>query len=280
MKKTLERKREGALSALRSPLPTRIGGRRRSHGFTLIEMLVVIVIIVILMGVVFKLSKGAMEKNTSASEMKRVAILRTLIEEFHAEYGTYPPVHEYEIDGKLVQPVNFTGASPLDGDAGDLNYYPGHYPKSKKYFTFGLMSFFVPRDEYCQKAFDVAGKNHGTINKQWEDEGCNDPVNGQGKISVPSKDKAFAKHVRPILEQIYKCYTKNVVIDPDNGHSKGFNASVGDSWGNEYVYISKPPYTTYLIFSTGPDGDYDREYPGDRAREKNRDNIYGNLGDK
>ncbi len=107
-------KREGTFSSFRFPLPARFGARQ-SSGFTLIEMLVVIVIIVILMGVVFKLSKGAMTKATYAKEVKRVAILRTLIEEYHAEYNLYPPVPAYTVNGKLTQPVNFTGTHPADG---------------------------------------------------------------------------------------------------------------------------------------------------------------------
>ena len=281
MKRTVERKGKGTLSTFHFPLSISFSGmRRRSHGFTLIEMLVVIVIIMILMGVVFKLSKGAMEKNTYAKELKRLAILRTLIEEFHAEYNTYPPVHEYEIGGKMVQPVNFTGAYPLNGDAADLNYYPSHYNKADRYFMFGLMSAFVPRDHYCQQAFKVAGKNHKQVNAQWTGEGNNDPVDGGGNIVIPKKDQAFTKRVRPILEQIYDCYNTYVEIDPENGHSMGFTTALSDSWGHEYVYICKPPHTTYLIFSKGPDNDYDREHPGDRASAKNRDNIYGNLGDK
>ena len=303
MKRTVERKGKGTLSTFHFPLSISFSGmRRRSHGFTLIEMLVVIVIIMILMGVVFKLSKGAMEKNTYAKELKRLAILRTLIEEFPAEYTTYPPVHEYEIGGKMVQPVNFTGAYPLNGDAADLNYYPSHYNKANKYFMFGLMSAFVRRDWFCQQAYYVAGKGNGKrpIDNHWKDEGCNDPVDGQANIVIPQKDKAFTKRVRPILEQIYDChsgaspnkkngdpvpydgdwYNRYVDIDPENGHSTGFTTGLTDSWGHEYVYICKPPHTTYLIFSKGPDNDYDREHPGDRASAKNRDNIYGNLGDK
>ena len=307
MNSTQSHERNGEFSIPRSPFPIprspfpipRFGGRsRRNGGFTLIEMLVVIVIIVILMGVVFKLSKGAMAKSTYAREVKRLAIIRTLVEEFHAEYNIYPPIPEYQFgrdfmhfdeyfpDKKKypkapVQPFNFTGAYPLDGSAGDLNYYPGHYsPVCDKYFVFGLMSVFVPRDHYCQQAYKVAGKNHDGVNNDWRRDGNNDDVDISGKIQIPQKDRAFTKRVRPILQQIYDCYDLFVDIDADNGHSKGFTTNIKDSWGNPYFYISKPPYTTYLVFSAGPDGRFDWKNPGDRASEDNRDNIYGNLGDK
>ena len=274
-------KREGIFSILNSQFSIRRWQHRRRSGFTLIEMLVVIVIIVILMGVVFKLSKGAMDKATYAKETKRLAILRTLIEEFHAEYNTYPPIPEYEIGGKKVQPVNFYGAYPKTGDPQDLNLYPSLYNPAGKYFVFGLMSVFVPRDHYCQRAFDVGGtrdKKKGHY-KEWLDAN-NDELGIDGKIKTSKKDEAFVKRVKPILEQIYLCYERYVEVDPENGRSKGFTTSISDSWGHQYVYISRPPYTTYLIFSPGPDGKYDRDNPGDRASSDNKDNVYGNLGDK
>ena len=248
-------------------------------------MLVVIVIIVILMGVVFKLSKGAMDKATYAKETKRLAILRTLIEEFYAEYGLYPPVPEYNIGNKRVQPVDFTGAYPKTGDSEDLRYYPEHYSATGgDYFAFGLMSVFLDRGKYCNRAFSVAGENNKDVNRDWR--GPNGDYNdkpeyadGQLKVKIPAKDKAFVKRVAPIVAQIYDG-NLNVWVDAENGHSQGFTTNIRDAWGHQYVYISKPPYTTYLIFSKGPDGKYDDANPGDRASDDNRDNIYGNLGDK
>ena len=114
-------------------------------------------------------------------------------------------------------------------------------------------------------------------NREYND----DPEYKDGKlqVKVPVKDKAFVKRVAPIVAQIYDG-NRNVWVDQDNGHSKGFTTHIRDSWDNSYVYISKPPYTTYLIFSKGPDGKYDDADPSDRASDANRDNIYGNLGDK
>ena len=276
MKKAFERKEKGTLSTFHFPLSTCFGARRRS-GFTLIEMLVVIVIIVILMGVVFRLSRGVMAKSDHAAEEKRVAILRTLIEEFHAEYSHYPPVPAYKSGDKEWQPVNFNGPYPKRGDSEDVLYYPGHYsPVEGEYFVFGLLSFFLNRGDYCNQTFSVAGDTPGSaVQKQWRK--YNDETKSK-KVQVPAKDAAFAKRVKPIVAQIYD-FTLNVEIDPETSRSMGFRTGVTDTWGHEYVYISKPPYTTYLVFSKGPDNKYDEDAPGDRSREANRDNVYGNLGD-
>ena len=135
----------------------------------------------------------------------------------------------------------------------------------------------------------MAGDNdRDGVQDDWQS--CNDPTKNK-KAEIPAKDKAFVKRVAPIVAQICEYETgtyerekryvflTHVYVDSDNGHSKGFTSEVYDSWGHEYVYVSKPPYTSYLIFSAGPDGKYDPEYPGDRSREGNKDNIYGNLGD-
>ena len=66
----------------------------------------------------------------------------------------------------------------------------------------------------------------------------------------------------------------------EKGHTTGFDARVRDSWNQDYVYVSEPPYTSFIVFSKGPDGKYDKNHPADRSKAENKDNIYGDLGDK
>ena len=287
----------------------------RSGGFTLIEMLVVIVIMVILMGVVFRLTRGAMNKSDAAKEEALVTKVRTLIEEFHAEYNIYPPVPLYEThDGVVRQPINFRGAYP-DGvkTPAELRAYPepgkGYsYAKidgDPCYFIFGLFSFFVDRSKYGQKAISMAGGSGGMkkVGQQWGS--YNDDVKGVGgqyEISISQKDRAFAHRVWPIVAELcgegsgYDDPPMHQTYDVANGYSQGFTTSVFGQWADGIgyiysgdkkipiydeglVYISKPPYTTYLLFSKGPDDSYE-EPAEDRTLPKNKDNIYGNLGDK
>lgn len=253
------------------------GKSKNPEGFTLIEMLVVIVIIVILMGVVFRLSRAALAKGNDAKETARLAIFKALIEEFHAEYGIYPPVPEY--DGR--QPIAFTGPYPTDGN--DLNYYVSHYAGSE-IFQFGLLSFFVNRPNYGKQTFrsEVGGRDREDVRTSWE--GYNDKIASSGEIPQSSKDKAFVKRVEPILAQFEQQDAERTAFAPgtmydENGHTTGFSAYVLDSWGRDYVYISEPPYTSYLIFSKGVDGKYDASAPADKTKPANRDNIYAGMGD-
>ncbi len=312
MKRTAEQKREGTFSFLHSPFSISrfAGGRRRNGGFTLIEMLVVIVIIVILMGVVFRLTRGAMAKSDYAKEEALVTKVRTLIEDFHAEYNIYPPVPTYLThDGVSRQPINFRGDCP-DGTRtrAELLHYPKNYSYAQIggkdcYFIFGLFSFFVDRSKYGATAFEVNG-DHGEkeVGRQWGDQ--NDSVGGIGSnITISQKDKAFAHRVWPIVSELcgegegFDNPSLHQEYDSQNGWCLGFTTHVYGQWADgicekwgdgrvdKYydeglVYISKPPYTTYLLFSKGPDRKYDTDHPEDRTRPLNKDNIYGNLGDK
>ena len=311
MKSILVHKENGKFSIFHSPFST------RRSGFTLIEMLVVIVIIVILMGVVFRLTRGAMARSDNAAEQRLVTLVRTLIEEFHAEYNIYPPVPTYQThDGVSRQPINFRGDCP-DGERshGELVNYPGSFSYAKIdgedcYFIFGLMSFFVDRSKYGKIAFEVNGRNgEEAVGRQWG--AYNDKVEGTGDnmITISQKDKAFAHRVWPIVVEVAEACNQEAgsFVEPTlhqeyeivRGWCKGFTTGVYGRWAKEaggigkrmvdgkelktyeegLVYISKPPYTTYLLFSKGPDNQYD-DPPDDRSKPHNKDNIYGNLGDK
>ena len=55
---------------------------RRRAGFTLVEMLVVIVIILVLMGVVFKMTRPSASKQAEAETVAKLERLKAALEEF------------------------------------------------------------------------------------------------------------------------------------------------------------------------------------------------------
>ena len=88
--------------------------------------------------------------------------------------------------------------------------------------------------------------------------------------------------MKPILDKLsneFSNFTAWTEYD-EKGHTTGFDARVRDSWNQDYVYVSEPPYTSFIVFSKGPDGKYDKNHPADRSKAENKDNIYGDLGDK
>jgi len=70
--------------------------RNRRSAFTLVEMMVVVAIIAILIGGVFKLLGAAGEKNKESVTVMRMERLQNALSGYYAEYGSYPPVMQYE----------------------------------------------------------------------------------------------------------------------------------------------------------------------------------------
>ena len=64
--------------------------------FTLIEMMVVVAIIGILIAGVFKLLSATGEKTKQAITVKRMERLHNALSGYYAEYGSYPPVMQFE----------------------------------------------------------------------------------------------------------------------------------------------------------------------------------------
>lgn len=64
---------------------------RRPHGFTLVEILVVVSIIVILMAILIPVAMGAISRARNAAIGFELSELKTAIEEYKKEHGDYPP---------------------------------------------------------------------------------------------------------------------------------------------------------------------------------------------
>jgi type II secretion system protein G len=96
-------------------------GDKRSAGFTLVELLVVVVILGILAAVVVFAVGGSTEKaQTSACGAERSS-LETAIEAFRASEGSYPT----EIDQLKNEPNKYLRSSPqwyqISGTNGDIS---------------------------------------------------------------------------------------------------------------------------------------------------------------
>ena len=66
--------------------------KKCQRGFTLIELLVVTVVIVTLMGIVFRLAGMGSESRARAITIKRMQRLENCLSGYYAAYGSYPPV--------------------------------------------------------------------------------------------------------------------------------------------------------------------------------------------
>ena len=232
-------------------------------GFTLVEMLVVIVIILVLMGVVFKMTRPAIGKQAEAQTVAKLERLKAAMEEFYAEYGHYPPVPYYDGGQPLCYeyPWKQGMRSDLIGKFGDQTW------DTAPLFTFGLMSFLMPRyDDRAENAWPSL-----LDNDQWGD------YNDQKKDI--ERDARACKRWAPFVVDI----TENHLADNKIGGvaSAAYTnqlVTVRDGWERDFIYVSPPPHQSYLLFSVGPDGGYDKSDPGNRDRPANKDNIYGDVG--
>ena len=245
----------------RKPDARREGSRRA--GFTLVEMLVVIVIILVLMGVVFKMTRPAIGKQAEAETVARLERLKAAMEEFYAEYGHYPPV-PYYAGGQPVRyeyPWKPGMRSDMTGKFEDQTW------DKAPLFTFGLMSFLMPRyDDRAENAWPSLLNN-----VQWS------TYNDQ-KADL-ERDARACKRWAPFVVDI----TENHLADNKIGGvaSAAYTnqlVTVRDGWERDFIYVSPPPHQSYLLFSVGPDGGYDKSDPGNRDRPANKDNIYGDVG--
>ena len=233
-------------------------------GFTLVEMLVVIVIILVLIGVVFKMTRPAVGKQAEAETVARLERLKAAMEEFYAEYGHYPPV-PYYAGGQPLRyeyPWNQGMRSDMIGKFGDQTW------DTAPLFTFGLMSFLLPRS---------AGRAGGAWdalldNDQW------DAYNDQkGDLT---RDTRACERWWPFLDGILADdqLTVNFLAGKKSDAYTNLSVSVWDGWERDLVYVSPPPHQSYLLFSMGPDGTYDSKEPDNRDSPANKDNIYGDVG--
>ena len=69
----------------------RCSRRSASRGFTLVEMLVVLIIIATIMGFLVPGILAALKRGRIAAVKTEITQLEQAIESFRAKYGTYPP---------------------------------------------------------------------------------------------------------------------------------------------------------------------------------------------
>lgn len=191
------------------------------YGFTIIEMMIVLIIITILAGFVFRMMTLAGQKNDIATTKSKIEKISNALEAYRAEFGSYPPVavyggkqptfYEFPVSDQTGESVFISPsmAAQMFNDSQDKNRW-NEFPL----FTFGLASYLYPRywdtaEGRCPKEF-VGDLESEDINKgklaskkriinQWLDH--NNRLSGSGGISIRdvNKDMIAISKILPFL---------------------------------------------------------------------------------
>ena len=243
----------------------------RVGGFTLVEMLVVILLIAVLAGIVFRMTSMANEQSAKAVTLARLAKLQAAIEEFYAEYGRYPPVPYYPNrfyndipQDQMVQPVLFEYPDSVNlsltgkaGQVGNADHGATDWLdawKKAPLFTFGLMSFLLPRYNHEDlKGFDGfnggAYLSHELLDpgdyKQWKEYNTKNKDNPRDIAAC----RRWWPYISDVLDQWERASTGSI------GGYTNLYATVLDGWNHEFYYSSPPPDNqTYELYAISPDG--------------------------
>ena len=305
------RKAEGGGDAARAaPESERRPGGRVASGFTLIEMMIVILLIVILSGMTFRMVSIMGRNNDVSRTRATLEKVGHALEEYRSSYGKYPEVKFYPIyadsDGDGVsdnfvgirQPVAYeypmltgfdessaesSAKSILNAESKEDYRYGVTGKKYGIFFTFGLVSYLIPRyngvagDDDSVKwlcgYYEKNGEKYQDSEhafSHWRDN--NDKPVGSSP-GDPDRDLVSSRrtlmHLGSYLtDQNTPANVSGCIVSFLGSHGDGrvrkvsgelgiitnAVATIRDSWYGELRYRCLPPCDNYDLWSAGPDG--------------------------
>jgi len=260
----------------------------KGQGFTLIEMMIVMLVIIVLAGMVFKLMGVAGAKNEEANTKATLQKVANALEEYRAIYGKYPPVHSYPGLGQPVR-YEFANARYLEAEVGpEFAQYLKNastdcdiWGEGGRLFTFGLLSYFVPRYKgHADRAPDIfvggAADDPDTENSdesdnyskartinQWEVHNVRRSSERMSQFDLQENIDS-ARKIMPYLDGAldaegrvasYGIIRRDWI--PASYYDKSYHNDhlyIWDGWEREIRFQSNPPHDTYKLWSLGPDG--------------------------
>ena len=244
---------KSAMGAVQSLCTGRTGRRMaRQRGFTLVEMLVVVLIMALLIGLMVRTLGGAGTRADVAATQAKIEKVKAALEEFFAEYGQSPPVPFYG-DSQPVYfeyPVEYPGKNAIWSGTAYLEAYNQNTDdEAKRLFTLGLMAFLLPRYDtvYNGSGWFIINNSKLYNHEQW-------------KHLTPTeydiqRDLDAYHRWKPFLDGVVSDgeYRRGPKPDKDEGTTH-INAgkTLKDSWDQELHYESLPPHQSYKLWSSGP----------------------------
>jgi prepilin-type N-terminal cleavage/methylation domain-containing protein len=238
--------------------------RQPRGGFTLIEMLVVVLIMALLMGLLVRGMRNSDDRSRRAQTIKTIEQVSAALEEFFAEYGQYPPVPVYQEGDGEYQPIYFefpmewtdTARAIYSGTRNGVlensDFNPSsNPPPDKRIFTLGLVAFLKPRYTTVKEMspFFVANPNAfhdaggGRRQAQWEH---HTPAQSDDPRDLAAIAR-WAPFLEGAIQEEYWMRTNALMPPPGAWLNRGY--TIKDAWGFPLHYESKPPHQTYRLWS-------------------------------
>lgn len=191
--------------------------RAAASGFTLIELMMVILVILLLSGLLFRLGTIIKDRNERAKATADLANIEHVLNEYFAEYGIYPPVDftAYEYEDVSLQPPSMQ----------DPNFT---HPVGYRY---GLVSHLYRRDM---------------------DNSNGDPERNPDTSRDEAAKGRWAHYLADV--NLWTGSSSNNIESADGVQVYSNQvSSIYDPWGSEYQYEARPPYLSYRLWSINLD---------------------------
>ncbi len=266
----------------------------KRSGFTLIEMLVVVAIITVLAGFVFRMVAAMGNRNDVAETRAILEKTAHALEEFRSIYGKYPNVPFYPTgpSGRM-QPTYFEYPSNIEGNLSDAEQRqirdsttgdatgrwienPGSTKHAGILFTMGLASYFLPRVAVCRGSASelISKKTNGKIETshvmQWHDYNRARDRDQSTALRDSDRDLNSVRRILPHLDGYlnadgtvgdsgiiypYDVFVRSVTYSATGNRTiTNRTYRIRDAWYRDIYYDSLPPYDSYRLWSAGPDG--------------------------
>ena len=193
--------------------------KRTKYGFTLVELLVVVAVILLLAGMLFRIGNLVSDRAQRARAISDMQAIANALEEYYAAHGIYPPTRgmRYTYPDPGLQPPQMRDNDDVNADG----------------FQYGLASYLYFRGEH-DPARDQSDRDQSdeAIKNRWQ--------SYLAELSL-ARGAVPRSNVLTDVTLVYSNLTMTVV----------------NPWGGSYNYESTRPYLSYRLWTGVPGSDED-----------------------